>query len=407
MTISNSTLSSNNANDGGAIYNFGNANLNVSGTTFVNNVGTGPSGSGAAILHSTGTLTITNCTFSNNGAEDRGAITTGGGGSATISGSTFVNNGVSINGGAIWNDGQLSITDSTFSGNQGGEGGGAIWNASGTLTVTDSTISGNITNAAGAGIYVNGGTGMWQTRRSDNNSFNGSITAGANCVGVSNGGYNIPDDGTCGFGTSTGAKGQTVGDNVDPLSSGGGLQNNGGPTQTIALAPGSPAIAAVPLANCGVTTDQRGDPRPAPGYSACDIGAYEFQGMVVNTLQDDSTSGDGHCSLRKAIDNANSPGVDTTDGDCATGTGNDTIYFSVSGTITLTGNTPGVQNALTIDGSGQTITLDGAGSYQVLGNQPRYFDAERGESHHRRWRCIRRTGTASCRRDKCRNRQHA
>src|SRR5579863_3627300 len=45
--------------------------------------------------------------------------------------------------------------------------------------------------------------------------------------------------------------------------------------------------------------------------------------ITVNTTSDASTTGDGFCSLREAINNANSPGVDTTGGDCAIGTGTD------------------------------------------------------------------------------------
>jgi hypothetical protein len=92
---------------------------------------------------------------------------------------------------------------------------------------------------------------------------------------------------------------------------------------------------------------------------------------VSNTADPASTSGNGFCTLREAIDNANSPGTDTTGGDCAAGTGTDTINFSVSGTITLGSTLPAIANSspnsLTIDGSGQTITIDGANSYQVFG----------------------------------------
>jgi hypothetical protein len=69
----------------------------------------------------------------------------------------------------------------------------------------------------------------------------------------------------------------------DPLL--GPLADNGGPTQTIALLPGSPAIdAAAAVASGGdyaavVATDQRGVPRPVG--SAADIGAYEFQFTTV------------------------------------------------------------------------------------------------------------------------------
>src|ERR1700720_4614980 len=55
---------------------------------------------------------------------------------------------------------------------------------------------------------------------------------------------------------------------------------------------------------------------------------------VNNTTDPASTSGNGFCTLREAINNANAAS-DTSGGDCAPGTGTDTIKFSVSGTITL------------------------------------------------------------------------
>ena len=137
----------------------------------------------------------------------------------------------------------LTVTNSTFSGDSAGAG-GSIYNNASIVTITNSVLAGS---------------------------------SGGNCAAVdetiTNGGYNISDDATCGFGTSTGANGKTIGDSVNPLLAPAGLQNNGGPTQTIALQAGSPAIAAVPLAQCTVTTDQRGDPRPGVGYNACDVGA--------------------------------------------------------------------------------------------------------------------------------------
>jgi predicted outer membrane repeat protein len=93
--------------------------------------------------------------------------------------------------------------------------------------------------------------------------------------------------------------------------------------------------------------------------------------ITVNNRTDPaSTSGNGFCTLREAINNANAAS-DTSGGDCAPGTGTDTIKFSVSGTITLVqGTLPAIANSspgsLTIDGSGQTITVDGANSFRVL-----------------------------------------
>jgi hypothetical protein len=115
-------------------------------------------------------------------------------------------------------------------------------------------------------------------------SFKSTILAdsssggGGNCAGaISDAGYNISDDATCGF-SATGSL-----NNTDPQLDPAGLRKNGGPTKTIALLGGSPAIDAILLAHCTdqvgnrLTTDHRGFPRPDNGESTCDIGAYEFQ----------------------------------------------------------------------------------------------------------------------------------
>src|SRR5208282_52213 len=126
------------------------------------------------------------------------------------------------------------------------------------------TIDGSGQTIAGAGAYEDTG-----------GNCSGTITYGTKS------GYNISDDGTCVVGTtSTGANGDPIGDNVNPLLATDELQNNGGPTKTIALQATSPAVAAVALADCTVTTDQRGALRPAPGYTACDIGAFEYGGVA-------------------------------------------------------------------------------------------------------------------------------
>jgi len=89
---------------------------------------------------------------------------------------------------------------------------------------------------------------------------------GGDCFGgaVTDSGYNIDDDGSCGFVLPS------ISDYATLSKTLGSLANNGGPTQTIALLPGSPAIDYVPKADCPAT-DQRGDPRTPP----CDIGAYD------------------------------------------------------------------------------------------------------------------------------------
>jgi hypothetical protein len=95
-------------------------------------------------------------------------------------------------------------------------------------------------------------------------------------------GNNLDSDGSCGF-TSPGDL------TADPLL--GPLANNGGPTLTHALLPGSPAIDAVAVADCvdafgdPITTDQRGVPRPldgdGDGVVLCDVGACESEPPTI------------------------------------------------------------------------------------------------------------------------------
>lgn len=69
--------------------------------------------------------------------------------------------------------------------------------------------------------------------------------------------------------------------NLDPVLDLNGLQNNGGPTQTIAIRANSPAINVIGIRNCTtpdgkrVFTDQRLLSRPTLPLKRCDIGAYE------------------------------------------------------------------------------------------------------------------------------------
>jgi CSLREA domain-containing protein len=86
--------------------------------------------------------------------------------------------------------------------------------------------------------------------------------------------------------------------------------------------------------------------------------------IVVNTNADNTIAGDDHCTLREAINNANSTSVDTTGGDCAVGSElEDQITFSENFTITLDGaRLPGINSTITIIGKGATNTIIEASS---------------------------------------------
>jgi len=93
-------------------------------------------------------------------------------------------------------------------------------------------------------------------------------------------------------------------------------------------------------------------------FSAVGVTPAHAAGITVNSLSDNTTV-DGNCSLREAIRNANDNAA--TYGDCPAGSGADTITFSVSGTITLGSTLTAIADAdgLTLDGTGQTVTISG------------------------------------------------
>jgi len=219
-------------------------------------------------VHNSGTLTVEGCTISSNYAHISACPNDGiaGGGMynaatgiATISNSTLSGNTADGSGGGIDNDGVLTITGSTVSANSSEPvGGGAIGNQ-GIATVTNSTVSGNL----GGGIQTAG------TLTIANSLVDGDCSGDP----VTSLGYNIESPGnTCGFDRGTDQPGKTP----EELKL-GDLADNGGPTETHALGAGSVAIDWIPEADCGVSTDQRAQPRPEAGGSMCDVGAFEVQ----------------------------------------------------------------------------------------------------------------------------------
>jgi hypothetical protein len=219
-----------------------------------------------------GSLIVTNSTFTGNGG-----FGIANGGTLTVTNSTFADN----LGGISNTIGTLAVTNSTFISNtDGGFDGGGIFNGNGagTLTVTNSTFIGNsggITNAGNATAWL----------RNTVLASNTSSEGGQNCAGVTDGGHNLDDGTSCGFSTANGSQ-----SNTDPQFDPAGLQDNGGPTETVALCTGagvpagctaaSPAWGTGDQSLCTVApvnnVDQRGLARAqgCPPFR-CSIGAYE------------------------------------------------------------------------------------------------------------------------------------
>jgi hypothetical protein len=353
LTIQNGVYTNNDNHGetlyGGGVLNAGQLTLrgcsliqnSVSGVTNVNNGGVGGSAQGGAI-YNLGGLALDGCAFAGNSA-------TGAHGSAYSAGGLIGPGGYGGKGqgGGVYNtaSGTLTIVNSTFASNNvtggaGGSGsgtainagggnanGGAVYNL-GTLTVLSTTVSGNTgTGGIGAGFGVT---------RGPHGSGNGGLSAGGGSFSVSNtivagnsgntapdaegtfssGGFNLIGiaDQSVGFSSSNTPPDQagTAGSPVNPLL--GPFQNNGGRTATMALLFGSPAIDQGK--SFGLTTDQRGEPRPfdwplvanAAGGDGSDIGAFERGRPRLNIQQAGNAAvlswpsyyGNGEFSLQSA-----------------------------------------------------------------------------------------------------------
>ena len=288
LTVANSTVNGNTSieSDGGGIVNHDRLTLTNS------SVSQNEAGNRSGGIANWDTLTLTNSAVSGNtAARNAGGIFNGGEGKVVLTNSTVSGNTALFAGGiANWQNSLMALTNSTVSGNTASFEAGGIRNSGGTLSVTNSTVSGNTASSVGGIWNINGSLTLTNSIIADNPS-------GGDCSGVVTSlGHNLDSDGTCGL--------NAMGDhsNTDPLL--GPLQDNGGPTFTHALLPGSPAINHIPVEACMVTTDQRGVLRPQD--DRCDIGAFE-RALVVNTNDDidDGVCDANHCSLREAINAAN------------------------------------------------------------------------------------------------------
>jgi hypothetical protein len=259
---------------GGAICNWGQAQ--VQSSLFVNNSAVGGNG----------------------GAGQNGGVSgdwpyMGGNGGA----------GGDADGAAVFNGGTISLVNCTFVGNSGlgGDGGngglgsslwwkgvyhsagpgshgyggnavGAICTTNTTCFLTNCTIANNLGSSGTNAAYLAYGTaGAFGFGKGNAVNCIFAFNTPSNfCGSLTDFGYNFSSDASIAF---IGAGSRT---NTDPML--GPLANNGGPTLTMALLPGSPAIDAG-SATGAPTTDQRGTARPqGPGV---DIGAFEFQYIPV------------------------------------------------------------------------------------------------------------------------------
>jgi len=304
--------------------------VEISGLTLAN--GSTDFGGGAISTENT-ELTLEKSVVSNNRSTSYGGgILANGGGSVTIRDTTFIRNFASVMGGAVLAaEHDVLIQGSTFDRNRAGLEGGAIGLPYGpeptTVRIENSTLDGNATEIHGGAIAPFTGAppqGSFNPKLEIRSStisgnkggeFGGGISGGFQAVSIQNsivagnfalkgpdlysgavfGGCNCGDDTTFDVDFSlvedpaqavineTAAGSNILG--TDPGL--GTLTDNGGPTETRAIGPGSPVVNQ---GASSLATDQRGDTRPvlypgipdsaAAGANGADMGAFELQSDV-------------------------------------------------------------------------------------------------------------------------------
>lgn len=348
--------------------------VTVSGLTLFNGNANGDFG--GAIYASNG-FTLRDCALLGNSASFGGAITTAGSTPTNITNCTFSGNTASNSGGAILQiggvGGDLFLINSTVSGNMSGVGGGGVYNGS-AITIRNSTIYGN-TSSAGGGISSEGSSSRIRNTIVAGNTATDANSAAPDVAGsfISEG-YNLVNSNGAGNGfTAIGDQNLATNALLSPL------QDNGGPTKTHALLPGSTAIdrgkTGTDSSGQLITTDQRGQPRPldraepnASGGDGSDIGAVELGSpqtgptfTVTTTLErNDGACTTDDCSLVEALNETNKV-ADA-----------NTINFTPGltgaiGTAIITPSGLAISNPVTINGPGARIlTVTGRTSARVF-----------------------------------------
>ncbi len=402
LQVLNTTISNNSASVGGGIYNYTDAtiiNSIISGNSAAGSEG----GIGGGIFDDGDTMQVINSTVSNNSASDGGGIASDYG-PLTIRSSTIANNTSDYEGGGIDSGADLLVVDSTFSGNSTAFYGGGIESYNGTSTIINSTIASNSTTqisgegdggggtdfygggdvliinstiAGNSAITPNEGTsGIWLESGAltiQNTIVANNGTGADNCqlesgTSLNDTSSNLDNGTSCGFGGA-------VGQNTNPLLDPGGLANNGGPTETIAIAVNSPAInagndaLAVDENGNSLQYDQRGSGYPRINGLAVDIGAYEHDGsgipaQLVFTQQPTDTIINHTITPAVTVEIEDSNGVVVT-----SATNNITLALTIPGGATLNGTTTvsavsGVAtfSDLSVDTVGTSYTLDASAS---------------------------------------------
>lgn len=292
LQLTRTTIRENSGMEGGGIGAFGADTITITDSLIIGNSVSSPGIQGGAL--GGGLLDVSGATWTISGTTITGNSATGA--NVNTAATNIYGGGMAENGGATITIVNSTITGNSLSNTEGGRvaGAGLFSEGGGDWTLNNVTIAGNtITAPNGTGGGMEATRGTFTLRNSIVHGNTAAANPDCSALGTSmigpifdsfvlSTGHNI-------VGNTTGCSGfvATTGDQVgvDPLL--GPLAANGGPTQTMALLAGSPALDAGDPAVPGSggtaceATDQRGTSRPQG--TACDIGAYELGGPTPTT----------------------------------------------------------------------------------------------------------------------------
>lgn len=309
LFVMNSTFANNLAQGGGGGSGGAGGSGLIAGVSGNGAAGGGAAGGGLYTTNTNAVIVILASTFANNlalgGASATGGTSQAGTGQGGPAGGSALGGGIDNDNGS-----SMTLTNCTFSGNTAGGGtggnggpgggrgggggnggnaiGGGIYNL-GTVSVVSCTLSvnaaiGGTNGVAGSGISSSGdgrrgasrGGDIANQARKKKGSFflmdsiiAASLSGGGGFGTIIDGGYNISADRSIVF--KPAKKGGTSLSRTNPLV--GDLADNGGPTETIAIASNSPAVNFIPPEDAP-PVDQRGVSRPQLAKS--DAGAFEL-----------------------------------------------------------------------------------------------------------------------------------
>lgn len=273
---------------GGALRIFNGPEVTMRRMRFEGNTSV-DAGGGAIQLH-TGSLTLIDSELSGNQAPSE--VGRGGGvvvtdGTLVLEGTTIAGNFAGSQGGGIeLSTSELNLINSTLSGNTSGGDGGGIRLYGSSATLIHGTVAFNTASGGGSGIYVHA-----TSSNPVELSLLNSLAVENHCHANGGNHYTLVSSGSLSTASGCVEGAATPVGEINLLA----LADNGGPTRTHALGSDSVAIgfAGDCVVDFGIDGDQRGQPRPGDSSTACDSGAYEFQGNNANAIFNDRFEGAG------------------------------------------------------------------------------------------------------------------